>query len=177
MRRIILISTISLVLMCSCVVVAGFAVYQQSTMSVSALPLYPGAFNVQRAGLPGMVSGTPSGSSGITFGQTSTGGQSWSVSGSGYEALRFETTDSTQSVYTYYDRSFRGAGWASTSGGQGPSVYTKLGPPDFAHIEFLGFQGSFVPVVHVPRVFYFMFVNADSTGTNTQVDITLVGGN
>src|ERR1041385_8416868 len=108
MRRIILISTIGLVLMCSCVVVAGIVVYQQSTMSVSALPLYPGAFNVQQGTLPGVTympympiqaSGVLTGSSGslqgsgvLTTGTTVTS-QSVFSGPSGSQTLHFETTD------------------------------------------------------------------------------------
>src|SRR5438128_2282889 len=131
MRRWILLAVIGLTL--SCVVGAVLALGGlQGGLSIHAIPVYPGATNVQVQDW-GSSSGGQSQGGGVIVRQSGSGqGSSYSFSQSYYSrtpgggTMDFSTNDSPQQVYAFYDKRLAQAGWTSNSTRGG--LFAPTGP-------------------------------------------------
>ena len=156
MKRSAFIAVITLVLVCSSAVVAALAYMQLSTIPSSYLPVPPNALNVQRGDVLYEYNIGAQGSGGVVNVQP--GQQS-------APTLQFDTTDSPQSVRTFYDNWLTANGWTPLSTGD-PYVKMDRGP-DLTHMSLEWEPGSILPRIVVPTRYYHVsvqFANRFSVG-------------
>jgi hypothetical protein len=182
MRQWILLAVIGLTL--SCVVGTVLALGRlQGSLSIHAIPVYPGATNVQV-----QEWGAPSGSQSqvVIYGQSGSGqasGLARSFIQSMYKrtpgggTIDFSTNDSPQQLYAFYDSQLGRAGWTSSSP---PPVSTALNSTSgqTSRIYMYGSYGStglpwlsFLPSIHatvIVRAFQYQ------VGSSNQVSVVLI---
>jgi hypothetical protein len=188
MKRILVVTVVSLAILCALGTLLVLGVSQRSNMSISSLPLYPGATNVRATNVPpntntqvmvsytftmsfgitGTATTMPAGSQPVMVGMPPSGSQPTT------QALTFETPDTPQSVHDYYAGLFPAPTWNSFGRvADGIAIYMSHDLPAFDQVQVYWEPSTLAPIVEIPHHNYTVQVHTRRTGQTTEVWLVL----
>lgn len=166
MKRILLIGTITLVLLCCMGGVIAVVLYQANSPSSSSVPVYPGARNVRKQPI-----------NGSSFTLVSSNGQQVPVfvaSNPNEDSFIFETPDSVRKVDDFYNNWLSARRWTPVTSSSRQSPFFVQSRVDFSQLRLDWEPGSIVPSVRIPQRTYTVFVDATNTVSNTLVTVRML---